>query len=413
MDVKTYRLGDLIEELDRRNADLAYSYKDVRGVTNAKGIIRTKASISGRTLERFYVIRPGEFVFNRRVHDKLGLGFNDSESTYIFTEDYAAFRVKDISVLMPEFLYLFFCRSEFDRSILYNAWGSATLFFNYEDMARVEIPVPSIAEQREVVEAWQGLRTLKEQNEQLAAPLLALCRSYLQELKKTWPMVEIGQYIHQRNEINRDGLYGEDEARGVNTNKEIQNCKRMGENLAGYKVVHPCDIVFNANIKLTKETTKFAVAMHSGTANVIVTNFYTVFYVDIAKLIPEYLLLHLMKDEFARYVKFMSCSSVRDRFDYSELEHVKIPLPPLGIQQAVVDLYRCANEAKKIAAEADAKSREICPALMQWVVKKEGRDGESTEDRSARTCPTGEVPQTHRQRHSRFFCSNGSFKIRK
>ena len=84
MDVKTYRLGDLIEELDRRNADLAYSYKDVRGVTNAKGIIRTKASISGRTLEKFYVIRPGEFVFNRRVHDKLGLGFNDSESTYIF-----------------------------------------------------------------------------------------------------------------------------------------------------------------------------------------------------------------------------------------------------------------------------------------------------------------------------------------
>ena len=369
MDVKTYRLGDLIEELDRRNADLAYSYKDVRGVTNAKGIIRTKASISGRTLEKFYVIRPGEFVFNRRVHDKLGLGFNDSESTYIFTEDYAAFRVKDISVLMPEFLYLFFCRSEFDRSILYNAWGSATLFFNYEDMARVEIPVPSIAEQRKVVEAWQGLRTLKEQNEQLAAPLLALCRSYLQELKKTWPMVEIGPMMKIVEERNSSGEILP--VVGVNFLKEFMStaANMEGIDTSKYKVMRRGRFVFSG--MQTGRDVCIRIALWDSEEKALMSPAYTTFELkQESGVLPEYFFLLFKRGEMDRLGWFYSDSSVRSNLDWSRFEQIKIPLPPLDIQQAVVDLYRCANEAKKIAAEADAKSREICPALMQWVVKE-------------------------------------------
>ena len=370
MDVKTYRLGDLIEELDRRNADLAYSYKDVRGVTNAKGIIRTKASISGRTLEKFYVIRPGEFVFNRRVHDKLGLGFNDSESTYIFTEDYAAFRVKDISVLMPEFLYLFFCRSEFDRSILYNAWGSATLFFNYEDMARVEIPVPSIAEQRKVVEAWQGLRTLKEQNERLAAPLLALCRSYLQELKKTWPMVEIGPMLVQEDQRNHDLSLDADSVRGLSTAKEViaTAANLQGVNLSPYKLLKPFQFAYVPDTSRRGE--RVSLGFNKKNETYLVSSISTVFSVDESRLNSWFLYLWFCRPEFDRLARYNSWGSARETFNWDDMCRVKIPLPPLDIQRAVVDLYRCANEAKKIADEADTKSREICPALMQWVVKE-------------------------------------------
>ena len=41
------------------------------------------------------------------------------------------------------------------------------------------------------------------------------------------------------------------------------------------------------------------------------------------------------------------------------------------MQQAIVDVYRCANEAKKIAEEADRLSREICPALVRWAADTE------------------------------------------
>ena len=51
---------------------------------------------------------------------------------------------------------------------------------------------------------------------------------------------------------------------------------------------------------------------------------------------------------------------------------VKIPLPPIEVQQAIVDVYRCANEAKSIAVEADRLSREICPALVRWAAEGGG-----------------------------------------
>lgn len=372
MSVKWHKLGEYIEECDERNDSGRYGVESVRGISIEKKVIETKADMTGVSLTPYKLFRPNEFCFvtiTSRNGGKISLACNEDSETYLVSSSYEVFRIKSAN-LLPGYLSLLFRRSEFDRYARFNSWGSAREAFSFNDMCRVEIPVPSIEEQRKVVETWQGLRRMKEENEKLAEPLLALCRSYLQECKKKYPMREIGPMIEQRTEINREGLYGEEDARGVNTNKEIQMCKRMGEDLSGYKVVHPNDFVFNANIKLTRETTKFAVALYEGLNNVVVTNFYTVFFVTSRLLLPEYLLLILIKDEFARYVKFICCSSVRDRFDYADLEHVKIPLPPIEVQQAVVDLYRCANEAKKIAAEADRLSREICPALIQKVARE-------------------------------------------
>ena len=126
-------------------------------------------------------------------------------------------------------------------------------------------------------------------------------------------------------------------------------------------------IVFNANIKLTQTSEKFAVGLYSGYKPCIVTNFYIVINCS-DFLMPEYLLLWLSRDEFARYVKFKSCSSVRDRFSIDEMKSVKIPLPPPDVQRAIVNIYKCANEAKQIAAEADRLSREVCPALLQHII---------------------------------------------
>ena len=53
---------------------------------------------------------------------------------------------------------------------------------------------------------------------------------------------------------------------------------------------------------------------------------------------------------------------------HKEMCNVKIPLPPIEVQQAIVNIYKCANEAKQIAEEADWLSREVCPALLQHVI---------------------------------------------
>ena len=72
-------LGSVAKRITRINDALSYGLDDVRVVSNSKEIVPTKANVTERTLERFYVVYPGEFVFNRRVHGtgarRLGLGF--------------------------------------------------------------------------------------------------------------------------------------------------------------------------------------------------------------------------------------------------------------------------------------------------------------------------------------------------
>lgn len=329
--------------------------------------------MDGRDFTPFTILNPKEFVFNRRTTrngERLGLGFNQDERPYIFTEDYVAFRVKDDRQLIPAFLYVFFLRNEFDRYVRWDSWGSATEFFNWENMCEVKIPVPPIAEQRKVVEAWQGLRAIKEQNEQLAAPLLALCRSYLQELKKTWPMVEIGPMLAQEDQRNQDLSLGVDSVKGLSTAKEViaTAANLQGVNLSSYKLLKPFQFAYVPDTSRRGE--RVSLGFNKSNEAYLVSSISTVFSVDESRLNSSFLYLWFCRAEFDRLARFNSWGSARETFNWDDMCRVKIPLPPLDIQQAVVDLYRCANEAKKIAAEADAKSHEICPALMQWVVKE-------------------------------------------
>ena len=73
-------------------------------------------------------------------------------------------------------------------------------------------------------------------------------------------------------------------------------------------------------------------------------------------------------EEFDRYSRFNSWGSARETFDWSELCRVRIPLPPPEVQQAIVDIYNCAEEAKKIANEAREKMKYLCSALVQRAI---------------------------------------------
>ena len=157
------------------NKDLIYGISDVRGVRNTKGISNTKIDVSGRNLKTFLVVRPGGFIFNHRVHDKLGLGYNTSDETYIFTNDYVAFRVKQeyLDKLLPDYLYMFFCRDEFDRYARYKSTGSATEFFNWEDMCAVPFEIPPMDFQQLVVNAYKVLNERIETKQKINDNLVA------------------------------------------------------------------------------------------------------------------------------------------------------------------------------------------------------------------------------------------------
>ena len=178
-------LGNYITRVERVNASEEYGIDDVRGVSNTKGFMKTRANIEGRSLKNFLVVQPQEFVFNRRTTrngERLGLGFNMTERAFILTEDYVAFRVKSEkeTELLACYLYLYFLRDEFDRYVRSNSWGSATEFFNWDDMCRVKIPLPPIEVQRAIVALYRCAEEARKIAEEAKAQLALVCPAMIQ-----------------------------------------------------------------------------------------------------------------------------------------------------------------------------------------------------------------------------------------
>ena len=90
---------------------------------------------------------------------------------------YTVFEVIDEKELIPEYLMLWFSRPEFDRYARFKSHGSVREVMDWDEMCKVELPVPSYKEQKKVVESYKAITeriTLKKQiNDNLEATLTA------------------------------------------------------------------------------------------------------------------------------------------------------------------------------------------------------------------------------------------------
>ena len=362
-------LGPLLERVTRLNDAHQYGLNDVRGVTNTKEIAGTKANVSDRALETFLVVCPEEFVFNRRVHGtgarRLGLGFNTTSHPFIFTNDYVAFKVAS-DKLLPHFLFLCFLKEDFNRYVVTNSWGSATEFFNWDDMCRVKIPLPPIEVQRAYVDAYKGLTALIEENESLLKSLEATAQACVAECREKWPIEEVGSFLEETDDRNTDEELDLNAVRGISIEKcFIQTKADMeGVSLRPYKIISPREFAY---VTVTSRNgNKISIAMNSSEEEFLVSSSYAAFRVrDGSPLEPEYLYLQFKRPEFDRYARFNSWGSARETFNWEDMCRVKIPLPPIEVQRAIVALYHCAEEARKIAAEARLQLTQACPAMIQ------------------------------------------------
>ena len=129
-------LGEYVESSDERNSEGKYTLDDVRGISIQKKLIFTKADMQGVSLTPYKLLKPREFSYvtvTSRNGEKISLAINDTENTYIVSSSYENFRCKDVSKLLPEYLFLLLSRSEFDRYSRFNSWGSARETFDWSD----------------------------------------------------------------------------------------------------------------------------------------------------------------------------------------------------------------------------------------------------------------------------------------
>ena len=276
---------------------------------------------------------------------------------------YEIFYVSDTSILLPEYLNLFIKRDEFARFCWYDAIGSARNYFRVANMQDIEIPLPSIEVQQELVDTYNGLKALAEQNEALIPRLSAACQAYIVDCKAKYPLVNLGDYIEEYNELNSDNKIKV--VKSVSVFKEFRdtNAKVNKDELSKYKIVPDG---YMSYVQTTKNEKCFACSVNHFGMPIVVTSVNRVLYVtDPEKLKIDFLFLFLNRKEFDRYAIFNSWGSAREVFQWEDLKAVQIPLPPIDVQQAIVDVYNCMERAKNIAKQSRERLKTLCPALVQ------------------------------------------------
>ena len=178
-----YRLlGDFIQPVDERNRDLKVDY--LLGVSISKQFIPSIANIVGTDLSSYKIVRTGQFAYGpvtSRNGEKISIALLQDKDC-IISSSYTVFEVTDNERLDPEYLMLWFSRPEFDRYTRYMSHGSVREIFDWDELCKVELPVPSIEKQRSIVKAYNTITDrieLKRKiNDNLEAAALSIYKCF-------------------------------------------------------------------------------------------------------------------------------------------------------------------------------------------------------------------------------------------
>lgn len=368
MGLTDYKLGQLIELTDERNSKGKYSLDDVKGISTEKVFIDTKANMDGVSLDSYKVVNHREFAYvpdTSRRGDKIALAFNNDAHSVLISSIYTTFKCNRLDLLIPEYLYMFFKRPEFDRYSRFNSWGSARETFSWEDFCDIDITLPDIEVQRKYVDVYLALQNNLAAYQSKVEDLKTVCKGYIENLRRDYlknnpkGMVRIGDYISKRNEVNEDGKIQLEQ--GINIQKEFITPQRENSNLYGRRIVRRGDIAYCTQLN----NSNVAVAYREGD-DCVVSSVYDIFYVNNhSVLLPKYLMLWLIRPEFGRYVYTRSTGSAYEFLSYDDLADYKIPLPDITIQQSIVNIYDRVNERKRTAKTLSDKIKECCPILIK------------------------------------------------
>ncbi len=169
-------IGKYISEYNQRNEN-GLTLESVRGIATSKEFIDTKANMDGVSLDNYKVVEPGMIAFisdTSRRGDKISLSLNQDNKPYLVSSISTVIKTDDTK-LLPNYLFLFFSRNEFNRYARYNSWGSARETFSLEDMCEVEIPVPDIKVQEAITQIHFAYSERKSINETLKSQIKNIC----------------------------------------------------------------------------------------------------------------------------------------------------------------------------------------------------------------------------------------------
>lgn len=152
------KLGQYIRQVDVRNTE--GKEDNLLGVSVQKMFIPSIANTVGTDFTKYKVVKKGQFTYipdTSRRGDKIGIALLTDYDEGLVSNVYTVFEVIDKHKLIPEYLMLWFSRPEFDRYARFKSHGSVREVMDWDEMCKVELPVPSYEKQKQIVDSYKTI----------------------------------------------------------------------------------------------------------------------------------------------------------------------------------------------------------------------------------------------------------------
>lgn len=185
------KLGQFIRQVDVRNTD--GKEENLLGVSVQKQFIPSIANTVGTDFRKYKVVKKGQFTYipdTSRRGDKIGIALLEDYEEGLVSNVYTVFEIIDEKQLIPEYLMLWFSRPEFDRYARFKSHGSVREVMDWDEMCKVELPVPPYEKQKEIVDGYKAITeriALKQKiNDNLVSTLQSIYKKMFLESQNTY-----------------------------------------------------------------------------------------------------------------------------------------------------------------------------------------------------------------------------------
>lgn len=337
-------LSELIEKVDERNADGAIT--ELIGVSIDKCFIKSVANTNGTDLSKYKIIRKNEFAVSLMQvsrDSKIPIARLEDYDVAIMSPAYPIFRVKDTSVVLPEYLEMWFKRPEFDREAAFIAVGGVRGSMPWEEFAKMKLPVPPMDKQKNIVKAYKTITdriALKQKiNDNLEAQALALFSDFVSQHNEKWAQGKLGDVISSAN-TGGDAIQ---KVPIVDYDTGIK-CARVGDitnarEFASWAFCSATNSVFDnyklqaGDILVTRTATLGITQYIPSDISAVYNNGLIRLKTDNNRALPLYVYWAINTSDFMNYINQMnSATSVRPNMKIDYLLNYQLLIPPIEKQ---------------------------------------------------------------------------------
>lgn len=371
MGLSRYKIGDLISVIDERNN---LGIRKFCGININKEIIPTSANTNGLNETKYKIVRKGCFVYSgmQTGRDKcIRIGMQLDEEPIIVSPAYTTFEITSNDIVVPLYFFMKLLTKEKDRFGAFCSDGSIRSNLDWDVFCDMDIDLPPLAIQQKYVNVYNAMVANQKACERGLEDLKLSFESLIDNCKHKSKKKTVGQLLQEVDNRNKGGLVTD--VQGINITKKFMPsvANTNGVDLSKYKLVQKGQFAFSG--MQTGRDECIRIALFDKEESIVISPAYCVLEVKDKDVLAEYIMMWFSRKEVDRLGWFMSDASIRTNLDMDRFYEIEIPVPDIGIQQTIIEIYNAYNARKAINKKLKAQIKAICPILIKGSIE-EGRN---------------------------------------